>query len=74
MYFGQSVLTVLPPMAATATPSRPAAGRLLPLTARFSPDLLSRLDVQAKRIQTTRGALLRAFAARGLESMDSPTA
>ena len=61
-------------MAATASPAKPATGPLLPLTARFSPDLLSRLDVQAKRIQTTRGALLRALAARGLESMGSPTA
>jgi predicted DNA-binding protein len=62
-------------MAATASPARPAtAGSLLQFSARFSPDLLSRLDVQAKRIKTTRGALLRALAARGLESMDSPTA
>jgi hypothetical protein len=44
------------------------------VSARFSPDLLSRLDAQARRIQTTRGALLRALAARGLESMDSPAA
>jgi predicted DNA-binding protein len=62
-------------MAATASPAKPAtADSLLQFSVRLSPDVLSRLDVQAQRIQTTRGALLRAFAARGLESMDSPTA
>jgi predicted DNA-binding protein len=51
-----------------AAPERP------PITARLPLDLVSRLDAQAKRLQTTRGALLRAFAARGVEDLERTAA
>jgi hypothetical protein len=63
----------------SARPSRPmptdyAAPRRPPITARLPLDLVARLDAQAKRLRTTRTALLRAFAARGVEELERTAA
>ncbi|MFN9545864.1 MAG: ribbon-helix-helix protein, CopG family [Cyanobacteriota bacterium] len=56
--------------------SRPdcAGSKRPPITARLPLDLVTRLDAQAKRLQTTRTALLRAFAARGVEELERTAA
>ena len=45
-----------------------------PVTFRLPPEMVSRLDSQADRLQTTRAGLLRAGAARLLEELEATVA
>jgi hypothetical protein len=59
---------------AAAPPLLSQASGRLPTSVRMPPDLMSRLDAQAQRLQTSRSRLLLTFAARGVEDLERTAA
>jgi hypothetical protein len=68
-----SVVAASPSMTAAPPPVCQVSGPL-PTSVRMPPDLVSRLDAQAQRLQTSRSRLLLAFAARGVEDLERTAA